>query len=107
MEPRSPGRASLEQIPLENHFEQVVFKRHPELASIARKLRRLGAKPAMMTGSGSAIFGVFATAQESRAAAQQFPSARAFPVRFINRRQYRSRWLRALGPAASASRFAR
>jgi 4-diphosphocytidyl-2-C-methyl-D-erythritol kinase len=107
MEPRSPGHASLEQLPLENDFEQVVFKLHPELAAVARKLRRLGAKPAMMTGSGAAIFGVFPSAEESRAAARHFPAARTSSVRFINRQQYRSRWLRALGPAAPASSFAR
>jgi 4-diphosphocytidyl-2-C-methyl-D-erythritol kinase len=107
MEPRSPGRASLEQLPLENDFEQVVFKLHPELAAVARKLRRLGAKPAMMTGSGSAIFGVFPSAEASHAAARHFPAARTSPVRFINRRQYRSRWLHALGSAAPASSFAR
>jgi 4-diphosphocytidyl-2-C-methyl-D-erythritol kinase len=107
LESRSLSRGSLEQLPLENDFEQVVFKLHPELAAVARKLRRLGAKPAMMTGSGSAIFGVFPSAEEARAAAQHFAAARTSPVRFVNRRQYRSRWLRALGPAAPASSFAR
>ncbi|HMF75502.1 MAG TPA: 4-(cytidine 5'-diphospho)-2-C-methyl-D-erythritol kinase [Bryobacteraceae bacterium] len=107
LEPRPLARASLEQLPLENDFEKAVFKVHPELAAVARKLRRLGAKPAMMTGSGSAIFGVFASAAESRIAARHFPAARTFPVRFVNRRQYRGRWLRALGPAAAASAFAR
>jgi 4-diphosphocytidyl-2-C-methyl-D-erythritol kinase len=107
LDPRSPGHANLEHLPLENDFEQAVFKLHPELAAVVRKLRRLGAKPAMMTGSGSSIFGVFATAEKLRTAAQQFPSARTFPVRFINRQQYRGRWLRALGPAASASSFIR
>jgi 4-diphosphocytidyl-2-C-methyl-D-erythritol kinase len=107
MEPQSPGHTALEQLPLENDFEKVVFKLHPELAAVARKLRRLGAKPAMMTGSGSAIFGVFPSAFELQAAARQFAAARAFPVRFVNRRQYRSRWLHALGSAAAASIFAR
>jgi 4-diphosphocytidyl-2-C-methyl-D-erythritol kinase len=107
MEPRSPGHATLEQLPLENDFEKVVFKLHPELAAVVRKLRRLGAKPAMMTGSGSAIFGVFSSASELQAAAKQFAAARAFPVRFVNRQQYRNRWLRALGAAAPASSFAR
>ena len=35
------------------------FKTHPELAAALRKLRKLGAKPALMTGSGSALFGIF------------------------------------------------
>ena len=96
----------LEQLPFQNDFEDVVFKRHPELASIARKLRKLGARPARMTGSGSAIFGVFETAMEARTAALKFPAAIGYPVRFVNRRQYRDRWRRALGPAANASCFA-
>jgi 4-diphosphocytidyl-2-C-methyl-D-erythritol kinase len=106
-EPRKREHASLEHLPLKNDFEQVVFKLHPELAAVTRKLRQLGAKPAMMTGSGSAIFGIFSTAEDSRVAASHFPAARTFPVRFVDRRQYRNRWLRALGPAAPASSFAR
>jgi 4-diphosphocytidyl-2-C-methyl-D-erythritol kinase len=101
------NRSRLEQLPLKNDFEKAVFKLHPELGATVRKLRRLGARPAVMTGSGSAIFGVFGNAQETRAAARHFPAARSFPVRFVNRRQYQSQWLRALGPAAQASCFAR
>ena len=43
-----------------NDFEGVVFAQHPELRRIRDRLRRLGASPAAMTGSGSAIFGLFA-----------------------------------------------
>ncbi len=86
-----------------NDFEKPVFETHRNLATLARKLRRLGAQPALMTGSGSAIFGVFRTARELKTAAEQFPSETAFPVTFVSRRQYRSLWRRALGPAAAAS----
>ena len=89
-----------------NDFEEPVFKTHQSLAAVARKLRRLGAQPAQMTGSGSAIFGVFGTAHESEAVARHFPPGTAFPVSFVSRRQYRSLWRRALGPAAAASCFA-
>ena len=34
--------AGLEQLPLKNDFEPAVFKTHPELAAVVRKLRRLG-----------------------------------------------------------------
>jgi len=93
---------ALEQLPLKNDFEPAVFKTHPELAAVARKLRRLGAKPAMLTGSGSAVFGVFDSSAGVRRAAGEFRSARTFPVRFVNRRQYQTLWRRALGPAGDA-----
>ena len=90
-----------------NDFEEPVFRTHRSLAAVARKLRQLGAQPALMTGSGSAIFGVFQTARELAAVTRQFPPGTAFPVSFVSRRQYRRLWRRALGPAAAASCFAR
>lgn len=98
--------SSLGQLPLKNDFEDAVFAKHPELAAAVRKLRRLGADPALMTGSGSAVFGVFDTIPRSKAAAAKFPKGTAFAVRFVSRRQYRRFWRRALGPAAAANCFA-
>jgi 4-diphosphocytidyl-2-C-methyl-D-erythritol kinase len=77
---------------LKNDFEEVVFKIHPQLAAVARKLRKLGAKPARMTGSGSAVFGIFSSAEKVREAARSFPAARTFAVRFLSRRQYQKAW---------------
>jgi 4-diphosphocytidyl-2-C-methyl-D-erythritol kinase len=42
-----------------NDFEEVVFEMHPELADIRAALEKAGAICARMTGSGSAIFGLF------------------------------------------------
>jgi 4-diphosphocytidyl-2-C-methyl-D-erythritol kinase len=98
--------SSLDRLPLKNDFEEPVFGMHGELPATVRKLRRLGACPAQMTGSGSAVFGIFPTASAARAAASKFPAGSAFPVRFVSRRQYRSLWRRALGSAADASCFA-
>lgn len=95
------------RLPFVNDFEEPVFKTHRSLAAVARKLRRLGARPALMTGSGSAVFGVFQSARELEAVTRPFPPGTAFPVSFVSRRQYRSLWRRALGPAAAASYFAR
>jgi 4-diphosphocytidyl-2-C-methyl-D-erythritol kinase len=95
----------LEQLPLKNDFEPAVFETHPELAAVARKLRRLGGKPAMMTGSGSAIFGVFENAARARQAAAEFRQAHCYVVRFLSRRQYHAQWRRALGTAAALSCF--
>jgi 4-diphosphocytidyl-2-C-methyl-D-erythritol kinase len=44
---------------LSNDFEGPVFKAHPELADIKQRLYDLGAVYAQMSGSGSALFGIF------------------------------------------------
>jgi 4-diphosphocytidyl-2-C-methyl-D-erythritol kinase len=98
--------SSLDQLPLKNDFEEAVFGIHKQLGAQVRKLRNLGAKPALMTGSGSALFGVFKDIASARAAASQFPAGSAYLVRFVSRRQYRNLWRRSLGPAAEASCFA-
>lgn len=41
-----------------NDFEPVVAARHPEIAAIVAELRAGGCVPAMMSGSGSTLFGV-------------------------------------------------
>ena len=42
-----------------NDFEAPIFAMHPELAEIKESLYNLGAVYAAMSGSGSAIFGIF------------------------------------------------
>lgn len=44
---------------LVNDFEYSVFQLHPELAAIKQQLNGLGATYAAMSGSGSALFGLF------------------------------------------------
>lgn len=44
---------------LVNDFETTVFKKHPELAAIKQSLYDSGAVYASMSGSGSAIFGIY------------------------------------------------
>ena len=44
---------------LKNDFEGPIFRKFPELRQIKRKLVRAGAKQALMSGSGSSLFGVF------------------------------------------------
>jgi 4-diphosphocytidyl-2-C-methyl-D-erythritol kinase len=41
-----------------NDFEPVVAARHPLIATALARLRDLGCRPAMMSGSGSSLFGV-------------------------------------------------
>ncbi|MGI6242367.1 MAG: 4-(cytidine 5'-diphospho)-2-C-methyl-D-erythritol kinase [Prevotella sp.] len=52
---------------LTNDFELPVFEAHPLLADIKRRLYDLGAVYAQMSGSGSAVFGIF------RSEPQQLP----------------------------------
>ena len=42
-----------------NDFEGPVFKAHPELSRIKQSLYDLGALYAQMSGSGSALYGIF------------------------------------------------
>ena len=44
---------------ISNDFEEPVFKEHPELAAIKQKLIDEGAVYASLSGSGSAIYGIF------------------------------------------------
>jgi len=48
-----------------NDFEAPVFRQHPALAEIKEQLYRQGAIYAAMSGSGSAIFGIFSKSQRA------------------------------------------
>lgn len=56
---------------LVNDFEASVVPRYPELAELKEEIYRSGALYAAMTGSGSAIFGVFATREDASEAANR------------------------------------
>jgi 4-diphosphocytidyl-2-C-methyl-D-erythritol kinase len=81
-----------------NDFETVVFEQFPQLARLKRRLVKLGANPAMMTGSGAALFGLFRTREQVNRAAKSFFDERVFPISLVNRARYRSLWWRALRP---------
>jgi 4-diphosphocytidyl-2-C-methyl-D-erythritol kinase len=67
-----------------NDFEAPLFARYPQLAAIRQALHEGGAFLARMTGSGSALFGVWRDAAQRAAAATsigaRFPDCRALPV---------------------------
>ncbi|MYL85249.1 4-(cytidine 5'-diphospho)-2-C-methyl-D-erythritol kinase [Desulfovibrio aerotolerans] len=45
--------------PMRNDFESVVFAAHPELGRVKERLLALGAAGALLSGTGSAVFGLF------------------------------------------------
>jgi 4-diphosphocytidyl-2-C-methyl-D-erythritol kinase len=81
-----------------NDFETVVFEQFPQLARLKRRLAKLGANPAMMTGSGSALFGLFRTREQVNHAAKTFHNESVFPISLVGRARYRSLWWRTLRP---------
>jgi len=79
-----------------NDFEEVVFARHPGLRDIKQRLLRYGARPAAMTGSGSAVFGIFTDTGRLERARRFLRDHQVSPISFVSRAQYRSAWWRAL-----------
>src|SRR5271155_3834032 len=54
---------------IKNDFEEVVFPEYPELSEGKDALERAGAKYASLSGSGSALYGLFASKEAARTAA--------------------------------------
>jgi 4-diphosphocytidyl-2-C-methyl-D-erythritol kinase len=78
---------------IQNDFEQVVFPEYPELSEIKKALVRAGAKYASLSGSGSTLYGLFASRAEARAAAKKLRTQgwAAQVTATLARRQYWSR----------------
>lgn len=56
---------------LRNDFEGVVFQGYPQLRRLKERLLAMGAAAALMSGSGSALFGLFRERDAARAAGQK------------------------------------
>lgn len=64
-----------------NDFEDPVFRRHPDLRDVRDTLRSAGATFAMLAGSGSTVFGVFAERADAEKAAGSIRSV--FPSHHV------------------------
>jgi 4-diphosphocytidyl-2-C-methyl-D-erythritol kinase len=86
--------------PFANDFETVVFHQHPQLKSMKGKLLKSGAWRAMMTGSGSALFGLFPNRESRDRAAglfrRDFVEDQVHPFTMVSRSRYRALWWRQL-----------
>lgn len=76
--------------PPANDFEEVVFRKIPELANWKQRLLELGAEVAMMSGSGSALFGLFPDRAQAREAEGSFGpfAGRIFGVSTLGRKAF-------------------
>jgi 4-diphosphocytidyl-2-C-methyl-D-erythritol kinase len=67
----------------QNDLEAAVFEKYEELAAIKARLQRADALVSSMTGSGSAMFGLFRTQQEAQSRKQLFERCNTFVTRPI------------------------
>jgi 4-diphosphocytidyl-2-C-methyl-D-erythritol kinase len=77
-----------------NDFEEPVFSEHPALREIKETLERAGALCARMTGSGSAIFALFANRELAERARLALPRVRSVSFTMVSRHRYRRLWHR-------------
>ena len=98
---KSGGRAGnpllwLVRAGIKNDFEEVVFPEYPELREGKRALERVGAEYASLSGSGSTLYGLFASREAAAGGAVKLRKQgwAAQATALLTRRQY---WRRMLG----------
>ncbi|MFN0172347.1 MAG: 4-(cytidine 5'-diphospho)-2-C-methyl-D-erythritol kinase [Bryobacteraceae bacterium] len=85
----------------QNDFEEPVFAEHASLRAWKRRLLKSGAEFAMLSGSGSSLFGIFGTNAQAHSAARSLRGADVFSVSLVTRRRYQSSWRKWLGDVAT------
>jgi 4-diphosphocytidyl-2-C-methyl-D-erythritol kinase len=84
-----------------NDFERVVFGQYPQLKTLSGKLRKT-ADARRMTGSGSALFGIYGSIAERDLARKVlegdrvFRECRVMPAKLVSRRSYQRLWRKQL-----------
>jgi 4-diphosphocytidyl-2-C-methyl-D-erythritol kinase len=76
---------------LENDFESVIFDIEPEIRRAKETLLQAGAFRALLAGSGSSVFGIFADQEAQQRAINDIPPEagwRVFPCVTLSRHQY-------------------
>ena len=84
------------QAPLKNDFESVIFDIEPEIRRTKETLLQAGALGALLAGSGSSVFGIFADEEDQQRAANEIQLEsgwRIFPCVTVSQIEY----LRAVG----------
>lgn len=75
-----------------NDFEESIFKIEPRIKQIKEQLLNLGAKSALLSGSGASVFAVFDNENQQQVALSAFESEnnlRKFAVKTVSRQEYR------------------
>jgi 4-diphosphocytidyl-2-C-methyl-D-erythritol kinase len=82
------------QSDLSNDFERVVFKIEPEIERVKKRLLELGARSALMSGSGSSVYCIIDNEETRQAilkAIEDEQDWRKFAVATISRESYREK----------------
>ncbi len=75
--------------PLENGLEDTVFRFHPQLKAIKKLFQNQGSELFLVSGTGSAVFGLFSDRKKAEAALRQF--GKSYPsllVETLSRERY-------------------
>lgn len=84
---------------LENDLELVTFKIYPQLAEIKQEIANSGAELSMMSGSGSAVYGLFTDRSQAQQAVDRFQTRyQVFLVETVGRELYRRKLITGASP---------